>query len=77
MIKTLKQLIHSRIVWMVAVAAWLLIAGELWYDGMFTGFNAVKTTQVVIATALAVAFTAAFVVNRGWQKRRRQPDRRA
>ena len=77
MIKTLKQLIHSRIVWVAAVAIWLLIAGGLWYDGMFTGFTVAKTTQVVIATTLAVAFTAAFLVNRGRQKRRGEPDRRA
>ncbi len=69
MIRILRQFLYSRVAWFLAVAAWIWIAGELWYEGSSAGFTPLKTTQVVIATALAMLFSAAFVVNRGWEKR--------
>ena len=60
---------YSRLSWFLGVVAWIWIAGGFWYDGLSGEFTALKTTQVVIATALALLFCTAFIVNRGWEKR--------
>ncbi len=67
-----KQFMYSRVAWCLSVIAWVWIAGELWYDGLSAGFTALTTTQVVIATVLAVLFSAGFVMGRGWEKDSRQ-----
>lgn len=64
-----KQFMYSRAAWFLGVVAWIWIAGEHWYDVLAGGFSAINITQVVIATFLAVLFLAAFVANRGWEKR--------
>ena len=75
MIRILKQFMYSRVVWFLGVAGSIEIAGGLWYEGLSAGFTPLKTTQVVIATALAMLFSAAFVVNRGWEKRSDEQQR--
>jgi len=68
---------YSRVAWFLGVAGSIEIAGEFWYDGLSSGFTALRTAQVVIATALAMLFSAAFIVNRGWEKRIREEGKRA
>ena len=71
--KIVKQFMFSRVVWFLAVAGWIWIAGERWYEALSAGFTPIMTTQVVIATALATLFSAAFVVKRGWRKGSGEP----
>jgi len=68
------QIIHSRVVWCLGVVGWVWIAVGLWYEGLSSGFTGLKTTQVVIATVLAVVFTGAFIVERGWVKQTEERD---
>ena len=60
---------YSRVAWFLAVAGWIWIAGDQWYEALSGGFTVAKAVQVVLATLLAVFFLLAFVVNRAWKKR--------
>lgn len=66
---TLRRVMYSRVAWFLGVIGWVWIASGLWYEGLSEGFTTLKVSQVVIATSLAVVFSGAFVLNRGWRKR--------
>ena len=73
--RIIKQFMYSRVAWFLGVVGWIWIAGDYWYQALSGGFTGLKMIQVVIATALALLFSAAFIVSRGWEKRKEEERR--
>ena len=77
MARIVKRFMYSRLASFLGAAGWIWISGEFCYEGLCAGFTALKTTQVVIATVLAMLFSTAFVVSCVWEKRTSEEGKRA
>lgn len=72
--KIVKSILYSRIVWIAGVLGVLWATIGVWWDALPGGLTPTETTQVILATALAVTFVGTYIVLRGWRKRPSHED---
>ena len=55
-----ERFLTSKAVRLAVALAWTYTAGEFWYRAITEGFRALRTSQVVLATALLVVMWASY-----------------